>query len=111
MNRPCLHPGCNGVSPNTRCPEHQAAYWSRRQKTRDQRPLRVYASAEWKRLARAVVADAVACHWCGATNEKLTADHIAPLAFNLDLGLDRDNVVASCRSCQTRRSWESGARR
>ena len=107
----CLQAGCSRLtSSGPRCVEHQRAFYRRRQVTRDQYPVKVYGSAEWKAIAAAVLRDAIDCHWCHATNEKLTADHVQPITFYPSRALDPSNVVASCRSCQTHRSWETGAR-
>lgn len=107
-NRPCLD--CGRLCHATRCDACQRAAYTRRNRNRDQFPRKVYGSAEWQRLRKEVVDDAVVCHWCGATNEKLTADHIRPVSQYRELAYDRENLVAACRSCQTKRSWESGAR-
>jgi 5-methylcytosine-specific restriction endonuclease McrA len=98
------------VRGNGRCPDCQRAYWHHRQQTRDPRPVALYNSPAWRALAHAVVDDAIACHWCGKTGVVLTADHIQPVASHPALALTPENVVPACRSCQTKRSWESGAR-
>jgi 5-methylcytosine-specific restriction endonuclease McrA len=60
----------------------------------------LYGSNAWRVLADRVVAEADGCHWCGATDVPLSADHVARLRAHPELALEPDNVVASCRSCQ-----------
>lgn len=103
LKRPCLD--CGTPTTGSRCPEHTRAKYRERQRTRDPIPVQVYATAAWRRMADAVVAEADACHWCGtpAYVAKLTADHIHPIRERPDLALEPSNVVAACLSCQNRR--------
>ena len=113
MMRQCLG-GPNGIGRGhlipggSRCAEHQRAMYRFRQRTRDPGPVRLYGTRRWKNLAAAVIAEAVACHWCGTPKAitKLTADHVCPVRTHPSLALDPANVVAACRSCQNRRIWQ-----
>ncbi len=117
--RVCL--SCNRlIDRGSRCTACQRAKYRERNRTRPQFEVQLYGSAAWRRLADAVVADAEACHWCGTSRaiSKLTADHILPVRLHPDLGVEPENVVAACRSCQERRkrqpdprTWPQWARR
>jgi 5-methylcytosine-specific restriction endonuclease McrA len=111
MRRACLgpRPGTRCpfgalVSGRSRCQPCQRAAYQFRNVTRDQFARHVYGSAEWKRLSRAVIAEAVRCFYCGATGVVLTGDHVEPIRVAPHRALDETNVVAACRSCQTRRA-------
>jgi 5-methylcytosine-specific restriction endonuclease McrA len=93
------------ITKGSRCPDCRRGKERERQRTRDPLPVRVYASTEWRRLARAVVDGADRCAWCGtsAALVKLTADHIYPVRERPDLAIEPSNVVAACRGCQERR--------
>lgn len=111
LMRACLD--CGRPSPAARCPEHTRAKYRERQRTRDPRPVAIYASSEWRRLADAVVASASRCAWCGTSAgvSKLTAGHIVSIAEDPSRALDPANVAASCRPCQERAKREPDPRR
>ena len=100
MKRPCLT--CGIPTTRTRCPEHTRAKYRERQATRPLFEVQLYASADWRRLADAVVEAADRCHWCGTSRlvVPLTADHVLTVRNRPDLALEPGNVVAACRSCQ-----------
>jgi 5-methylcytosine-specific restriction endonuclease McrA len=102
--KPCL--GCGRPTKGSRCTECQRAVWRQRQATRDPGPVAIYKSAEWRRLADAVVAEAIGCHWCRRQGVRLTADHIVAMTVDLSLALEPSNVVAACYSCQNTRAAE-----
>lgn len=64
---------------------------------------RLYASAEWKAVIRAVYKrDGYKCLRCGSGHvgkKKLHAHHIKPWAGNPDVRFDLDNLVTLCREC------------
>ena len=64
---------------------------------------RVYASAEWKAILRAVYKrDGYACRECAApksTPKSLHAHHVYPWAGFPELRYDVDNLVTLCRNC------------
>ena len=107
IRRPCLgYPGhrCSRlVERGTRCEECQRAKYQHRNATRPRFERELYSSAAWQALRDDVLADAIACHWCGRMGVKLTGDHIAKVRDRPDLALDPDNVVPACLSCQRRR--------
>jgi 5-methylcytosine-specific restriction endonuclease McrA len=119
MRRPCLFPDCPAIQDGTYCDAHRRAKQRERQRSRPRFEVRLYGSAEWRRLADAVVAASDRCHWCGSPGP-LTADHIVKVRDRPDLALEEGNCVAACRSCQNRRinrpnpatwaPWERGAR-
>jgi 5-methylcytosine-specific restriction endonuclease McrA len=115
MKRPCLGPRpgvrCPGgrlISGANRCPDCRAARYRYRDATRDQFARRLYGSADWKSLSRAVVDNADRCAWCGTPKGlvKLTAGHIVSVARDRSRALDSSNVAASCASCQERAKRE-----
>lgn len=89
----------------SRCDPCRQASYRIRNHTRPQFERALYHSAQWRRLADAVVANAEACTWCGtpASVAKLTADHIVTVRNDPSLALDPGNVVAACQSCQRKR--------
>lgn len=93
------------ASLGARCAPCRKAKYRERERIRPPVTRRLYGSAAWHELARAVVAAADACHWChtSAAVAKLTADHVVRVIDRPDLALEPDNVVAACRSCQERR--------
>jgi 5-methylcytosine-specific restriction endonuclease McrA len=105
MNRPCL--SCGRLIPSGRsyCVACQRANYRQRNEARPRFEVELYASAEWRRLARAVLEEAEFCYWCHtpAYVTKLTADHIATVREHPELATEPSNVVASCRSCQEKR--------
>lgn len=80
-----------------------------RQRTRDPLPVAVYASAEWRRLAAAVVAEATRCAYCHRPRGEvvLSADHVRSIRERPDLALEPSNVVPCCRSCQEYRKRDA----
>ena len=92
------------VSPGPRCPDCARRY---RRTYDESRPLhhKVYATAAWRRISRAVRENAVRCHWClrPLTFETAVADHVVPVWQAPDRALDPDGIVAACVGCNTRR--------
>lgn len=55
---------------------------------------------EWQQISKAVIErDGGICHYCG--DEATTADHVIPRS--LGGSDDMDNLVAACRSCNSRK--------
>ncbi len=113
MKRPCL--GCRQVFDiptlrNGRCLPCRSTKERARNRRRSEE-MGLYSSRAWKELRRRVVDAAVACHWCHATDTKLTADHILRVRVRPDLALEPSNIVASCASCQLRRQYQEGGGR
>jgi len=106
--RPCLgYPGyrCNRlIQGGSRCVDCQRATYRIKNATRPQFEIRIYSSSAWKRLRDQVMAEADGvCHWCGATDVELSADHVRTVREYPELALEPSNVVAACRSCQRQR--------
>lgn len=111
MKRACLERGCpNLIVGRTRC-QSCTSVRERARNLRRAPEVAFYGSASWQALARRTVASAWCCAHCGATGEKLTADHVLTLRARPDLALAEHNVVASCRSCQLRRQYQPGGGR
>ena len=91
--RPCIEARCPRLTSKTRCQEHQ--------RSRDYTRNRPYQNPKWIRL-RAEVVKAGRCHWCGATDKRLLADHVIPISQGGE-PYDPANVVAACYSCNRRR--------
>lgn len=102
--RGCLT--CGRIIPTNRrrCPECQAAKDRAKVAARPPGVTTLYGSYAWKQLRDAVVGDAEACAWCGVRGVPMTADHVLRLRDHPELGLERENIVAACRSCQRRRA-------
>ncbi len=65
--------------------------------------------ADWRKVRRAVLErDGFVCHWCFAPAN--TVDHVRPLAM-AGARLDPANLVAACRSCNSRRGAAVANRR
>lgn len=70
--RQCLTQGCRLLTPKSRCPEHERAYWRQRGST----AARGYAGG-WPKRAREQITREPWCVDCG-TGRDLTADHLVP---------------------------------
>jgi 5-methylcytosine-specific restriction endonuclease McrA len=105
MRRPCLGlPGrpCGALSAASRCRPCHLAYQRARTAARPAWERAVYGSRGYKRLRRTVLEEeGWTCHWCGGP--ATTADHTIPVRVRPDLGAERSNLVAACRSCQEKR--------
>jgi 5-methylcytosine-specific restriction endonuclease McrA len=91
---------CGNLTTATRCDGCRRAHQRLRSASRPRYETRIYSSAAWQRLRAQVLAEERACAWCGTTTRPLTAGHIRSLRQYPELALERDNVRASCRSCQ-----------
>jgi len=97
--RPCLD--CGVPTRGSRCPDCRRRYQRQYDATRPAADG-VYSTAAWQRLRRRVLEEeAYTCHYCHRLAS--VADHVIPLRLRPDLGLERSNLVASCRSCNRRR--------
>lgn len=69
----------------------------------------LYKTSEWQATRQAVLQRYPICYWCdavGLLTESTDADHIQP-SSSLDSRtgfFDQDNIVGSCRSCNSRRA-------
>lgn len=59
-----------------------------------------YASSEYKRKRAQLLADSPPCHWCGKPATE--ADHLV----ELDRGGSHDDMVPSCKSCNSKRGQQ-----
>jgi|TARA_Y100000114_G_scaffold122986_1_gene118450 5-methylcytosine-specific restriction endonuclease McrA len=69
----------------------------------------LYKTAEWRATREAVLMRDPLCQWClacGLAVEATEADHIIPASHTTTHAefYDQDNIVGSCRSCNTRRA-------
>lgn len=69
----------------------------------------LYRTAEWHATRDAVLFRDPLCVWClccGIATESTDADHIIPSSFMTSRAafFDQDNIVGSCRSCNSRRA-------
>lgn len=120
----CLCQGCKGCGPGAcgvlfdkdnpksrggRCAPCQAVETKRRNRDAPGRPTaaqRGYGTG-WRRISADVIAGATCCHWCGGGFSKdnpATADHVLPVARGGTH--ERQNLVAACRSCNSRRGGQ-----
>ena len=94
-------------APGYRCPPCQVIATKQRNTDPPGRPSaaqRGYGT-EWRRISAKVIANAVACHWCGkpfSKDDPATADHVIPKARGGTN--DEQNLVAAHRSCNSRRA-------
>jgi len=59
-------------------------------------------------LRRAVLGASPTCHWCGGQRGPWDCDHLIPHAQGGET--TRENLVASCRSCNRRRQAKPSGR-
>ena len=112
-------PGSHGVlfdmdtTRTLKCPPCQEQARIRRNTDRPGRPnaaQRGYGS-DWRRVSAEVLAQAVACHWCGGQftpADPATADHLIPKARGGTN--DRENLVAAHRTCNSSRGGRTRRR-
>lgn len=82
-----LCPKCNApVARNQRCPRCGTT------------KARGYSDPAYQRARARVLADNPACTYCGQPAD--TADHLVPIAE----GGDHEQLVSSCRSCNSRKA-------
>jgi len=98
--RPCIVPRCPALTSKTRCLEHQRGRDRARNLARADE-MQFYSTARWRRLSAEVVR-AGACHWCGATDKRLVADHVRPVSRG-GARFDPSNLRPSCYSCNNAR--------
>jgi len=70
---------------------------------------KLYKTAEWEATRRAVLNRDPVCQWClgvGMVTEATDADHIIPSRYLHTHAefFDQENIVGSCRSCNSRRA-------
>jgi|TARA_R100000951_G_scaffold23002_2_gene19061 hypothetical protein len=70
---------------------------------------RLYKTGEWEATRRAVLERDPICQWCmhcGLITEATDADHIIPSRYLKTHSefFDQENIVGSCRSCNSRRA-------
>ena len=76
-----------------------------------------YVSSEWRTFRRNWITEfgEDECATCGVGLAKrspdYTLDHIVPLTIAPDLRLDPNNIVAMCRSCNSRKNNKLGITR
>ena len=63
---------------------------------------KIYSTKKWKELRKRVLAEEPTCHWCHA-RPSTQADHVIEIDRAPDLAYDRDNLVGSCRPCNSKR--------
>lgn len=90
------------VTPGPRCSECNRVWYQNYDRTRPAHHA-LYRTAAWRRLSAEVRAAATRCHWCLKPTRRLAADHVIPVDQRPDLALERDNLVAACFACNTRR--------
>lgn len=69
----------------------------------------LYKTTEWESTRRAVLQRYPICYWCEAVGlivESTDADHIQPSSSlqSRSAFFDQENIVGSCRSCNSRRA-------
>ena len=63
---------------------------------------KLYDTKEWKELRQRVLReDNHICHWCG--RKATQVDHLIEIDRDPSIALERDNLVASCQPCNSRR--------
>ncbi len=75
-------------------------------------PRKDLGSYKYQQLRAAFLADKSQCHWCRRHFERLTVDHVIPVALmHLDSGLtplDTENWVPACLPCNAKRGARLG---
>ena len=69
----------------------------------------LYKTAEWESTRQAVLQRYPVCYWCehiGILTESTDADHIQPSSSlqSRSQFFDQENIVGSCRSCNSKRA-------
>lgn len=92
---PCLV--CGEPCAGPRCPAHTLTPVTARD------PGHVHTNpAAWKSLSRKLRRQSPFCEWCGAT-DRLSVDHVLPVADYPELALAAENCRVLCRVCNGRR--------
>lgn len=89
-------------APGPRCDECRRL-WTRQYDASRPAHHQLYSTAAWRKLSAEVRASAARCTWCLKPTRRLVADHVEPLDKRPDLALVRENLVAACVACNTRR--------
>jgi len=111
--RCCLHPGCPATTTGTYCRQHERP--KRRvtptpAKYRSQHAA-FYSSTTWRRFRLMILHDRPICESCGRApaNE---VHHLTPVGADWSRRLEKDNVLALCKSCHSRHTAaETAAKR
>lgn len=69
----------------------------------------LYKTAEWEQTRQAVLHRYPVCYWCeavGVLTQSTDADHIQPSSslHSRSAFFDQENIVGSCRSCNSKRA-------
>ena len=93
--KPCIV--CGVVTTSSRCPAHTV--------NKPSSTSRGYGYQWQKARIQILNRDNWTCHYCGKklVGSDATVDHIVPLHKDSSLALDPSNLVASCRSCNSRK--------
>lgn len=111
--RACRVRGCGRTTASGYCEQHAAEREARARAARRRGP-RVYDTARWRELRRAVLAERPLCEdGCGARSREV--DHRVRVALRPELAFDRANLVALCKRCHSRKTarevgWRGGGR-
>jgi 5-methylcytosine-specific restriction endonuclease McrA len=98
VKRRCLD--CNALTTGSRCDVHRRAHARQKERRRPTPAQRGY-NASWRRLRVEVLErDGWRCAYCGRPAEAV--DHVVPASRGGDF-YDPDNLVAACRSCNSRK--------
>lgn len=110
--RPCLFRGCGVATSGGWCVRHAAERTKREAMRRATRSgPRVYDTARWKALRRAVLAERPICEACGKA-AATEVDHVVRVSARPDLAFERSNLQARCKPCHSAKtSRETGWRR
>ncbi|NEU29946.1 HNH endonuclease [bacterium LRH843] len=116
--KPCKKFGCGNLTRNRYCNEHQDEqtkqnrYYDRY--SREERTVRFYASAAWKRLRELIkIRNNGLCQLCLKDKRIVIGtivDHIIPIKVNWSLRLDEDNLQLLCQACHNKKTAEESRR-
>jgi len=63
---------------------------------------KIYSTKQWRELRARVLQEEPTCHWCHS-RPSTQADHVIEIDRAPELAYDRDNLVGSCRPCNSKR--------
>lgn len=112
--RPCNKTGCNNLTENRYCKEHEYLWSENHRKynrfMRDKKTDSFYKSKSWELTRQHVlIRDNGLCQHC-LRNKEITlaemVDHIIPIKVRWDLRLTLSNLQALCNACHNTKTAE-----
>jgi 5-methylcytosine-specific restriction protein A len=104
--KPCLHPGCNKLTRETRCEEHKQLVQRLADKKRETASERGYNS-KWQKARKTFLQKNPLCAECDKSNRVTAAtvvDHIKPHKGDQKLFWNKSNWQPLCKRCHDRKT-------